>query len=122
MVPLPSTRIQVWLAATPAEDVDAIRAAFHGRPTFEQSQRVTDWVTRTILGTSPRKPLLSPQELRVLVFISLGFRYKEIAEAMHLSPHTVRYYRTRLIRKLGARTQAQAVAIWVRAAMRDEAM
>jgi DNA-binding NarL/FixJ family response regulator len=52
---------------------------------------------------------LSPREREVLALISQGATNREIAAALHLSPHTIHEHTSSLYRKLGARNRADAV-------------
>ena len=56
-------------------------------------------------------PNLSPREIQVLEQLALGFRGTEIAETLGISPDTVRVHVRNAMRKLGARTRAQAIGI-----------
>jgi DNA-binding CsgD family transcriptional regulator len=60
-------------------------------------------------GQSPHS-LLTPRELDVLAAISAGFGNKAIARQLGISLHTVKFHIESLLRKLGARTRAEAVA------------
>jgi DNA-binding CsgD family transcriptional regulator len=53
---------------------------------------------------------ISDRELAVLEALSEGRSNKEIAEALHISPHTVKTHVGRLYEKLGARRRTDAVA------------
>ncbi|MDO8213420.1 DNA-binding response regulator [Conexibacter sp. CPCC 206217] len=53
--------------------------------------------------------LLSEREREVLDLISTGSTNREIAEALYLSPHTVKEHTSALYRKLKARNRAEAV-------------
>jgi DNA-binding NarL/FixJ family response regulator len=53
---------------------------------------------------------LSPREQEVLDFLSRGFLYKEIADALNLSVPTVSTYIRRIYEKLHVRSRGQAVA------------
>ena len=53
---------------------------------------------------------LSERERLVLIELARGLQTEEIAEVLHLSPHTVRTHVKNSMRKLRARTRAQAVA------------
>jgi two-component system response regulator DesR len=55
------------------------------------------------------EPLLTEREREVLDLIAAGSTNKEIAEALFLSPHTVKEHTSALYRKLGARNRAEAV-------------
>jgi DNA-binding NarL/FixJ family response regulator len=52
---------------------------------------------------------LSPREREVLDLIAGGSTNREIAAALHLSPHTIHEHTSSLYRKLGARNRADAV-------------
>jgi FixJ family two-component response regulator len=54
---------------------------------------------------------LSPREAEVADLLNQGFRNPEIAERLGLSQRTVEMHRARLLRRLGARTTAEAVRI-----------
>jgi two-component system response regulator DesR len=53
--------------------------------------------------------ILSPREREVLDLIAAGSTNREIAAALHLSPHTIHEHTSSLYRKLGARNRAEAV-------------
>jgi two-component system response regulator DesR len=52
---------------------------------------------------------LSPREREVLDLIAGGSTNREIAAALHLSPHTIKEHTSSLYRMLGARNRADAV-------------
>ncbi|HEX2702431.1 MAG TPA: response regulator transcription factor [Solirubrobacteraceae bacterium] len=52
---------------------------------------------------------LTPREREVLDLIAAGSTNREIAAALHLSPHTIKEHTSSLYRKLGARNRAEAV-------------
>jgi DNA-binding NarL/FixJ family response regulator len=54
--------------------------------------------------------LLTPRELEVLLAISDGHSNKAVAQKLGISLHTVKFHVESLLRKLGARTRAEAVA------------
>ncbi len=54
---------------------------------------------------------LSPREKDVADLLMEGLRTAEIADRLGLSPRTVEMHRARLLRRLGARTSAEAVRI-----------
>ena len=53
--------------------------------------------------------LVAPREREVLDMITRGATNREIAAALHLSPHTIHEHTSSLYRKLGARNRADAV-------------
>lgn len=58
----------------------------------------------------PPTPHLTPRETEVLALISDGLSNKEIARRLEISLHTVKFHIESLLRKLGARSRAEAVA------------
>lgn len=52
---------------------------------------------------------VSPRELTVLHELAAGRSNKEIADRLHLSPHTVKTHVARLFEKLGARRRTEAI-------------
>lgn len=61
----------------------------------------------------PRTARLTVRERQVLAELARGRRTDEAAQALFLSPHTVRAHLRTALWKLGARTRTQAVAIAV---------
>ena len=57
----------------------------------------------------PAATPLSPREREVLELIASGATNREVAAALHLSPHTVKDLTSSLYRKLGAKNRAEAV-------------
>jgi DNA-binding NarL/FixJ family response regulator len=57
--------------------------------------------------TSSRR---NAQESQLLRLVAEGMTNREIGAAMHLSPHTVKEYLSRIMRDLGTRTRAETVA------------
>ena len=58
-----------------------------------------------------RSRMLSAREVDILEELAMGTSTEEIAAKLHVSPHTVRTHIKNILRKLGARTRAHAVAI-----------
>jgi DNA-binding CsgD family transcriptional regulator len=54
---------------------------------------------------------LSRREREVLAELARGSQSDEMALTLHLSVHTIRSHNKSLLRKLGARTRAHAVAL-----------
>jgi DNA-binding CsgD family transcriptional regulator/tetratricopeptide (TPR) repeat protein len=61
-------------------------------------------------STRGNRAQVTARELDVLRLVADGLRNAEIAERLFLSPRTVDYHVSSLIRKLGARTRGEAVA------------
>ncbi len=62
---------------------------------------------------------LSRRELEVLELVAQGMSTREIARVLWVSDETVKSHAARLLRRLGARTRAQAVAIAYRDGLWD---
>jgi DNA-binding NarL/FixJ family response regulator len=60
-------------------------------------------------GAAGAGPGLSSRELEVLQLVATGATNREIAEQLHLSPHTIKEHTSALYRKLEARNRADAV-------------
>ena len=65
-------------------------------------------------GGAPVGITVSDREREVLVLVAGGATNQEIADSLHLSPHTVRNHLARLYSRLGARSRLEAVAIAIR--------
>jgi DNA-binding CsgD family transcriptional regulator len=57
----------------------------------------------TLSNSFPGHATLTPRERLVLTQIVRGFSSKEIARALRISPRTVEFHRTNLLKKVGAR-------------------
>jgi two-component system, NarL family, response regulator DesR len=85
----------------PVEELrEAIRAVAGGDKWYEAGE-----------PAEGRSADLTERELDVLTELAGGNSVDQIAERLHLSPHTVRTHLRNGMRKLGAQTRAQAVAI-----------
>jgi DNA-binding CsgD family transcriptional regulator len=78
------------------------------RSVADSSERAGPQSARTRRTRSDR---LSRKERMVLAELARGNSTEEIGMALGVSPHTVRTHVKNLMRKLGARTRAHAVAI-----------
>lgn len=63
---------------------------------------------------------LSPRERQVIYLLAEGQRDREIASELGIGYESVRTYKKKLRGKLGARTTAQAVAIWVKSTEEEQ--
>lgn len=57
---------------------------------------------------------LTAREMQILKMVSDGMTGKEIADHFRISRRTIEKYKEEILEKLGARCQAQAVAIALR--------
>jgi two-component system response regulator DesR len=60
-------------------------------------------------ASDSKLPTLTKRESEVLALIAGGSTNREIADALYLSPHTVKEHTSTVYRKLGARNRADAV-------------
>ena len=93
-----------------AMSADAVRAVVahvaEGTPVVEDPEA-------TALFTA-----LTAREREVVAAVVSGLDYRQIAEAMFVSPFTVKTHANRAMTKVGARDRAQLVSLAVRAGMR----
>jgi two-component system invasion response regulator UvrY len=82
------------------------------RKVFRGQRHISAEVAQTLLldqiqdGDTPLG-CLTPRELSVLVLLSQGHQRCEISSKLCVSPKTISTYRTRLMRKLGARSDVE---------------
>jgi DNA-binding NarL/FixJ family response regulator len=107
--------------SAPTELVRAIRVVANGEALLSPS------VTRLMVSTFARRwtaptavdglDTLTDREREIAAWVATGRSYGEIADALFLSPATVRTHVTRAMGKLNARTRAQLVVLAVRAGL-----
>jgi NarL family two-component system response regulator LiaR len=90
---------------------EAIRSAAAGRPTLAP-EAAQDLVRSATKGPQPGSDL-TPREREVLGLMSQGLSNKEIAEALVVSPSTVKFQVSRILSKLSASSRTEAVALAV---------
>ncbi len=102
-----------------AQIARALRAVAAGRTWFNEQ----DWVDAPLSPAAEqsvqRSEGLSDAERRVLALVAAGASTEDIADALAVSPHTVRTHVRNLMRKLDAQRRAHAVAIAMREAAID---
>jgi DNA-binding CsgD family transcriptional regulator len=81
---------------------------------------VPGWGTTVTVGlplgavaTAPPSPLasLNPREREVLAELVRGARNRQIGETLAITPHTVKFHVTNILRKLGVESRGEAAAI-----------
>jgi LuxR family maltose regulon positive regulatory protein len=60
-------------------------------------------------SVSSSKTLFTSRELEILKFIAAGYKRREIAERLFISPHTVKAHSRHIFEKLQVRTKAEAI-------------
>lgn len=73
-----------------------------------------DQIHQLVAAKSEKNPPLTPREREVLAWSAQGNSAWEIGEILNLAKRTVDEHAKRAMRKLGARTRTQAVAIAIR--------
>ena len=101
--------------ASPADIAAAVEAAASNLTVLTQEQ-VLRWIS-----TKPRQlevegliEALTPRELEVLRMMSDGNGNKEIAAALAISEHTVKFHVAQILAKLNAGSRTEAVSIGIR--------
>jgi two-component system invasion response regulator UvrY len=94
---------------SPNQLVEAVRRVFRGGRYVspELAERMAS-LLGSGFGAAPHE-MLSDREFDVLRGLGAGYSVKEIAESMRLSPKTVSTYRTRVLTKLDASSNADLV-------------
>jgi DNA-binding NarL/FixJ family response regulator len=102
----PPERLAVALNGVLAGEAALSRSmAAHLIEDVRESQR------RMLLASKlPHRERLTPRQLEILQHIAAGETTGEIADSLYLSPETVRWHVKAILRKLKARTRAEAAA------------
>ena len=93
----------------PEELISAIRTVASGKKYVSPSLAQVLAATPGIAAAGPPHQQLSDREDRVLRSNAAGTAKKAIAEELSLSPKTVSTYRSRLLKKMGLKTDADIV-------------
>jgi len=67
-------------------------------------------MARRARASSGAQAIITPRELEILEFVSLGLTVKQVATRLGLSPRTVEAHIAKLYRKLGVRNRVQAIS------------
>lgn len=89
------------------ELVRAIRAVSRGESAFDS--RSASAVVRSLNGQSPAKDRLTDRELEVLRLLANGLSNIKIGERLFISPTTVKFHVSNIMRKLEVSRRAEAV-------------
>ena len=124
--------------APPNQLVEAIKAAYRGESLLnpEVAARVLDRLSSMMTPTDPPLPQadvakrpsktglpkLTPREVEVLKLMSLGYRNKEIAEALVIADRTVKIHVGNILGKLNAGNRTEAVALAMKLGLVDQNM
>jgi DNA-binding NarL/FixJ family response regulator len=89
--------------------------------TDELLTRIRALVRRTAISAgAPPGRSLTPRELQILGLVAEGLRQQEIADRLYISSKTVSTHIEHILRKLGVRSRAQAVAVAFRDRLLDK--
>lgn len=106
------------------EERERIMATLYSRFAALASGATTEDQIRQLeeaLGAiSARRQGLSEGDLEILGLIAEGKTNREIAEAVHLSPHTIKDRVGRILRSMGASSRAEAAAMAIRGGLVPE--
>lgn len=95
--------------------VRAIKTVAAGQPLTDSriTQHAPGWRMRSLSAPSPSKrPLLSPQEQRLLPLVAAGYTNKEIAQSLTLSEKTVKNYLANIYSKLQISRRSQVATFF----------
>lgn len=104
----------------PAKLVEAIYEVVEGGAPMSApiARKVVEFLQKSVVdrstGKGAEKLALSPREREVLERLAAGQVYKQVADGMNISVHTVRSYIRRIYEKLHVHTRAEAVAKYLR--------
>lgn len=98
------------LATMPLQVVEQIRASLAPGEAVDFSDAISGLLHLEI----PRRPPLTPSELRVLSALHEHATTSAIALSLHVSPNTIKSQLRSLYRKLGCTTRDEAIRIAMR--------
>lgn len=106
--------IRVFLNGRPVGDLDALRRRLAGDPHLEIVDRMdrAEMVVSLPAPLRPREPLvesLTVREHDVLALVADGLPNREIASALGISEHTVKFHLASIFGKLAVSTRTEAV-------------
>lgn len=109
------------LSASEAELVAAVRALgeglFVGSPAFVRSLMARSAAPVEAVDAEPLADPLTGREVEVLQLIAQGMANKQIAVALGISEHTVKFHLSSLYSKLGAASRTEAIRFGTRRGM-----
>jgi DNA-binding NarL/FixJ family response regulator len=82
--------------------------------TRKSTARLIDGLARGKRTTEETRVRLTPREVALLTWVTVGMTNKAIALEMSISENTVKYYMKSILQKLGARNRTEAAAVALR--------
>lgn len=100
--------------------IEAIRTVGAGGSLLDPAitEKVLDRVRAAAGSGTNRLAQLTDQERHILALLAEGKTNRQIAEALHLSAHTIKNYVSDILKKLGVARRAQAAAYYSRRSSR----
>jgi DNA-binding NarL/FixJ family response regulator len=90
------------------ELIEAIREVLAGR--FYLTPLITkETLGELMQGASGGEPALTPRQREVLQLLSDGYKFKEVASALHISISTVEFHKAEIMRRLGITSTADLI-------------
>ena len=92
------------------KDTNPADLLVHIKEVYEGGSPMSSQVARRIINSFRiiENPL-SERETQVLKFLSQGFNYKEVADSIHVSPHTIKTHIKNICSKLHVNNRAEAI-------------
>jgi DNA-binding NarL/FixJ family response regulator len=96
--------------ATPAEILEAVAEVHRGGSPMSThiARRVVQHFQENRSNAAVEVEDLTKRELEIVTCLAKGFRYKEIADSLVISPHTVRSHIRRIYEKLNVTSRTEA--------------
>ena len=106
--------LRVFLSGRASEEADALRQRLAADPQIELVDRIdrAEAVISVPVIARPQEPLveaLTAREHDVLALVADGLPNREIAHALAISEHTVKFHLASIFGKLGVSTRTEAV-------------
>ena len=107
--------LRVFLSGRASDELDALRRKLTADPHLElvdRAEAAEAVVSLPIRSSVPREPLvehLTKREHDVLALVADGLANREIATALAISEHTVKFHLASIFGKLGVSTRTKAV-------------
>ena len=112
--------LRVFVSGRASDDLDALRRRLLADSNLElvdraeQAEAVVSLPRRSEEGDGGLIEALTPRELEVLELVANGLPNRDIAHALSISEHTVKFHLASIFGKLGVSTRTEAVQRGVR--------
>jgi DNA-binding NarL/FixJ family response regulator len=68
-------------------------------------------------ASDPAAPMLTPRQIEILKRVAQGLTYKEVADRLCLSEHTIKYHMGEILRRLHLKNREQVVTYALRSGL-----